>query len=134
MQKPTATFSACFGLPFMPLHPAVYAKLLRERIIKHGVDVWLINTGWTGGIYGTGKRMSIEHTRALLHAALDGSLKDSEYKQHEVFQLAMPTSAPNVPADILDPRNTWSDKAAYDAQAKVRDGKEGEGLAVCLNF
>merc|ERR1719238_1996176 len=102
----------------MPLHPAVYAKLLRERIIKHGVDVWLINTGWTGGIYGTGKRMSIEHTRALLHAALDGSLKTSGYKQHEVFQLSMPTAAPNVPADILDPRNTWADKAAYDAQAK----------------
>jgi phosphoenolpyruvate carboxykinase (ATP) len=115
--EPQATFSACFGAPFMPLNPTVYAKMLGERIEKHGVRVWLLNTGWTGGSYGEGKRMSLPHTRALLHAALDGALDDVEMKTDPFFNLSIPTSCPNVPDDVLDPRKTWKDGAAYDKVA-----------------
>ena len=115
--KPTATFSACFGLPFMPLPPTVYAKLLSQKITKNGTRVWLINTGWTGGPAGVGKRMSIEHTRALLHAALDGKLDSVTYATHPVFNLSVPQSCPNVPPEVLNPENTWADKAAYNKSA-----------------
>tara|TARA_R110001599_G_scaffold46611_2_gene136347 strand:+ start:2936 stop:4543 length:1608 start_codon:yes stop_codon:yes gene_type:complete len=116
--EPQATFSTCFGAPFMPRHPAVYAKLLGEKISKHGVNCWLVNTGWTGGEYGTGHRMPIGHTRALVNAALDGTLANAETEKDPFFGLAMPTSCPGVPPEILNPRNTWADKAAYDAKAK----------------
>src|SRR5690606_37926762 len=111
------TFSTCFGAPFMPRHPAVYAKLLGEKIAKHGVNCWLVNTGWTGGEFGTGQRMPIAHTRALVNAALDGTLAGIETEKDPYFGLAMPTSCPGVPSEILNPRNTWADKAAYDAKA-----------------
>nr|WP_293949374.1 phosphoenolpyruvate carboxykinase [Sneathiella sp.] len=116
--EPQATFSTCFGAPFMPRHPAVYAKLLGEKIAKHGVNCWLVNTGWTGGEYGTGHRMPIAHTRALVNAALDGTLAVVETEKDPFFGLAMPTSCPGVPSDILNPRNTWADKNAYDAKAR----------------
>ena len=116
--EPSATFSTCFGVPFMALPPTVYANLLGEKIAAHGVDVWLVNTGWSGGPYGVGQRLSIGHTRALVHAALDGSLSKIPMATEPFFGLAVPTECPGVPADILTPRNTWSDKAAYDAQAK----------------
>ncbi len=116
--EPVAAFSACFGAPFMIRHPSVYAQLLAEKIEKHGVDCWLVNTGWTGGPYGTGTRMKIGHTRALLNAALNGSLDEVAMKTDPVFGFQVPTEAPNVPSEILDPRNTWSDPQAYEAQAK----------------
>jgi phosphoenolpyruvate carboxykinase (ATP) len=115
--EPTATFSACFGAPFMPLNPTVYAKMLGERIDEHGVRVWLLNTGWTGGPYGDGERMSLPHTRALLHAALDGALDDVTMRTDPHFGLEVPTTCAGVPDDILDPRATWKDKEAYDAKA-----------------
>ena len=122
--EPQAAFSACFGAPFMARKPSVYAELLAEKMQAHNTRCILLNTGWSGGPYGTGKRISIAHTRALLNAALDGELDADkvDYAEHPVFKLKMPTSCPDVPADILDPRNTWDDKAAYDAQAeKLRD-------------
>ena len=118
VKDPSATFSTCFGAPFLPLNPNVYARGLGERIAKHKARVWLVNTGWTGGPFGVGKRMSIAHTRAMIAAALSGALDSVGYQQHPIFNLEMPTSCPGVPADVLDPRSTWSDKAAYDAQAR----------------
>jgi phosphoenolpyruvate carboxykinase (ATP) len=115
--EPQATFSTCFGAPFMPRHPSVYAKLLGEKIAKHGVNCWLVNTGWTGGAYGTGHRMPIGHTRALVSAALDGTLANVEFDKDPFFGLGIPASCENVPTEILNPRNTWEDKAAYDKQA-----------------
>ncbi len=122
--EPVAAFSACFGAPFMAQKPSVYAKLLAEKMAKHKTRCILLNTGWGGGPYGVGKRISIGHTRALLNAALRGDLDPAkvEYELHPVFNLQMPKSCPDVPAEILNPRNTWDDKAAYDAQAdKLRD-------------
>ena len=116
--EPTATFSTCFGAPFMVHHPTVYANLLGERIAKHEVECWLVNTGWTGGAYGVGKRMAIGHTRAMIDAALAGQLRDVEYHREPFFGLMIPASVPGVPAEVLNPRNAWSDGAAYDAQAK----------------
>jgi len=116
--EPTATFSACFGAPFLPMHPTRYAKMLGEKLEKHGARVYLVNTGWSGGPYGVGQRMSIHHTRALVTAALDGSLDRVEYSTEPVFGLAVPKSCPGVPSEVLTPRNTWKDKAAYDAKAK----------------
>ncbi len=116
--EPQATFSTCFGAPFMPLHPTVYAKILGEKIDEHKVNIWLVNTGWTGGPYGIGERMSIKYTRALLDAALNGDLNDVQYDEDPIFGLAIPQSCKNVPAEILNPRNTWDDKEAYDKQAK----------------
>jgi phosphoenolpyruvate carboxykinase (ATP) len=120
--EPTATFSTCFGAPFMVHHPTVYAKLLGDRIAKHEVTCWLVNTGWSGGAYGVGKRMAIAHTRAMVNAALDGSLKNAIFEHEPFFGLALPTAVPGVPTDVLDPRNAWADKAAYDAQAKKLAG------------
>jgi phosphoenolpyruvate carboxykinase (ATP) len=118
VKDPSATFSTCFGAPFLPLNPNVYARALGERIARYNARVWLVNTGWTGGAFGVGKRMSIAHTRAMISAALSGKLDDVEYRRHPVFNLEMPTSCPGVPSEVLDPRSTWGDKAAYDAQAK----------------
>ncbi len=116
--EPTATFSTCFGAPFMPRHPSVYGNLLKERIARGGVTCWLVNTGWTGGSYGTGSRMPIKATRALLNAALDGSLAQAEMRTDPNFGFKVPVSVPGVDAKILDPRSTWADGAAYDATAK----------------
>ncbi len=116
--EPQATFSTCFGAPFMPQHPSVYARLLGEKIEQHGVTCWLVNTGWTGGPYGVGHRISIKHTRALLNAAIDGKLDQVKFIQDPVFGLQIPTSCPDVPAEILNPKNTWQDPAAYDKKAK----------------
>ena len=121
--EPKSTFSACFGAPFLPLHPARYAQMLGERLRKHEVSVWLINTGWTGGAYGTGSRIKLNLTRAMISAALKGELEKVAYKNHEVFGVSIPESCPGVPAEILDPRNTWDDGAAYDKQAKDLAGQ-----------
>lgn len=115
--EPDATFSTCFGAPFMPRHPSVYGNLLKERIARGGVDCWLVNTGWTGGKYGTGSRMPIKATRALLNAALDGSLNDAEFRTDPNFGFKVPVAVPGVDAAILDPRTTWADTAQYDATA-----------------
>jgi phosphoenolpyruvate carboxykinase (ATP) len=116
--EPKATFSTCFGAPFMVWDPNVYAKLLGERIAKHDAKVWLVNTGWTGGPYGVGKRMKIAYTRAMIAAALGGQLDAVGYDVDPVFNLEVPKSCPDVPAEVLKPRNTWKDQAAYDQQAK----------------
>ncbi|MCG3166355.1 MAG: Phosphoenolpyruvate carboxykinase (ATP) [Bacteroidia bacterium] len=115
--EPQLTFSACFGAAFLPLHPTKYAELLGEKLKKNKVNVWLINTGWSGGSYGVGERIKLKFTRAMITAALKGELDKVEYENHAVFGLAMPKSCPNVEAAILNPRNTWKDKAAYDAKA-----------------
>ena len=115
--EPQATFSACFGAPFMPLHPSVYAKILGEKIKKHGVNTWLVNTCWTGGPYGVGERMSIKYTRALLKAALDEKLERVAYKTDPVFGLQVPENCEGVPSEVLTPSNTWKDKAAYNKKA-----------------
>jgi phosphoenolpyruvate carboxykinase (ATP) len=115
--EPQATFSACFGAPFMPLHPSVYAKILGEKIEKYKVKVWLVNTGWTGGPYGVGERMSIKYTRALLHNALENKLEKVTYERDPVFNLALPQTCAGVPSELLNPRNTWQDKKSYDKQA-----------------
>jgi len=114
--EPVATFSACFGEAFLPLHPTVYAKLLGEKIEKHDVNVYLVNTGWTGGPYGVGKRMSLPATRACINAILDGSINKAEFETLPIFNLAIPESVKNVDPAILNPRNTWEDKEAYDKQ------------------
>ncbi len=118
VKDPSATFSTCFGAPFLPLHPNVYARGFGERIARHRARVWLVNTGWTGGAFGKGSRMKIAHTRAMISAALAGTLDTVPYQRHSIFNLDMPTRCPGVPSEVLDPRSTWSDKTAYDAQAK----------------
>ncbi len=115
--EPQATFSTCFGAPFMVLAPIVYAKLLGQKITEHKVNVWLVNTGWSGGPYGVGKRMKIAYTRAMVHAALSGELDNVETVADPFFGIGVPVSVPNVPANALNPRNTWENKDAYDAQA-----------------
>jgi len=115
--EPQLTFSACFGKAFLPLHPAKYAELLGKKMIEGDVKVWLVNTGWTGGAYGTGTRMKLSYTRAMISAALNNDLNGVEYEEHPLFGLAMPLSCPGVPAVILNPRNTWIDKDAYDQKA-----------------
>jgi phosphoenolpyruvate carboxykinase (ATP) len=115
--EPSATFSACFGAPFLPLHPGVYARMLGERIARHGARVWLINTGWTGGPHGVGSRIKLSYTRALVTAALAGKLDSVEYRKDPVFGIEVPRAVPGVPAEILDPKSTWNDQSAYDAQA-----------------
>jgi phosphoenolpyruvate carboxykinase (ATP) len=120
--EPKATFSTCFGAPFLPLNPNVYAKLLGEKIARHGARVWLVNTGWTGGPPGVGSRMKIAYTRAMLTAALTGRLDDVKYQKHDIFNLDIPTTCPGVPDSVLDPRSTWSDQHAYDEQAKKLAG------------
>jgi phosphoenolpyruvate carboxykinase (ATP) len=118
VDKPTATFSACFGEAFLPLHPTVYAKLLGEKIEKHNVNVYLVNTGWTGGAYGTGKRMSIKNTRACINGILDGSIEKSEFDTLPIFNLAIPRTLDGVDTEVLNPRNTWEDKSKYDDTAR----------------
>ncbi|WP_137130652.1 phosphoenolpyruvate carboxykinase [Rhizobium sp. FY34] len=115
--EPEATFSTCFGAPFMPRHPTEYGNLLRDLIARHGVDCWLVNTGWTGGAYGVGRRMPIKATRALLTAALNGELKKAEFRTDSNFGFMVPVAVPEVDSSILDPRSTWADGAAYDTQA-----------------
>ncbi len=115
--EPEATFSTCFGAPFMPRHPSVYADMLGRKIVEHGVTCWLVNTGWSGGPYGVGKRISIRHTRALLDAALRGRFDDAPFTLDPHFGLSVPQACPGVPAAVLSPRETWVDKAAYDATA-----------------
>lgn len=117
--EPSATFSTCFGAPFMALPPRVYAELLQEKIARHNVAVWLINTGWSGGPYGVGKRMEIAYTRAIVNAALAGTLSDSLTISEPFFGLAIPRSCPDVPDEVLNPRTTWSDPQAYDARART---------------
>jgi phosphoenolpyruvate carboxykinase (ATP) len=117
VKAPKATFSACFGAPFMPRHPGEYAAMLVERLERWDVPVWLVNTGWTGGPYGTGERMNIIHTRSMVRAALDGRLDDVETRLDPIFRVQVPVSCPDVPAGFLDPRSTWADPAAYDRQA-----------------
>jgi phosphoenolpyruvate carboxykinase (ATP) len=115
--EPEATFSTCFGAPFMVLPPTTYAKLLGEKIAQHQVQVWLVNTGWSGGPYGVGRRIAIGHTRAMVRAALDGRLADVPTLPDPIFGLQVPTHCPDVPDEVLQPRATWSDPDAYDRQA-----------------
>ena len=117
INEPQATFSTCFGAPFMPRHPGVYADLLSAKIKRHDAKCWLINTGWSGGVYGVGDRISLKYTRAMITSILDGELEGVDYTKHLVFGLQMPTTCPNVPSEILSPRNTWADKDAYDDKA-----------------
>ncbi|MFO0936143.1 MAG: phosphoenolpyruvate carboxykinase (ATP) [Gemmataceae bacterium] len=120
--EPTATFSTCFGSPFFPLPPKTYANMLADRMTKHSCPVWLVNTGWSGGGPGVGSRMKLSITRALLKAALSGELARGKFAADPIFGLDVPQSCPGVPAEVLNPRNTWSDKAAYDAAAKKLQG------------
>ncbi len=115
--EPQATFSACFGGPFLPRHPGVYAKMLGEKLREHGAKVWLVNTGWSGGGYGVGSRMKLAHTRAMVNAAIAGDLEGAEFVTDEVFGLDVPTAVPGVPSEVLSPRSTWADGEAYDASA-----------------
>lgn len=117
VDEPQPNFSACFGAPFMPLHPAKYAEMLSKKMKDANVNVWLVNTGWTGGPYGTGNRMKLKYTRAMIEAALDGKLADVVFTQHPIFGLNMPVECDNVPSDVLNPRQTWANKEAYDAKA-----------------
>ncbi len=116
--EPEATFSACFGSPFMPLAPSVYADMVGERIERHNASVFLINTGWTGGPFGVGERMSLPVTRAIVRAAVTGALRDVETKRHPIFNLQVPLTCPDVPAEVLDPKGTWPEPEAYDKQAR----------------
>jgi phosphoenolpyruvate carboxykinase (ATP) len=120
--EPKPTFSACFGAPFLPLHPGKYAAMLGKKMQEHKVNVWLINTGWTGGPYGVGSRMKLKFTRAMITAALEGHLNNVEFETHPVFGMAIPKSCPDVPAEVLNPRHTWNDKNAYDEKAKYLAG------------
>jgi phosphoenolpyruvate carboxykinase (ATP) len=116
--EPQPSFSACFGAPFLPRPAALYGRMLAEMIAEGGADCWLVNTGWSGGAYGTGSRMSIRHTRALLNAALDGSLAKVSFRTERFFGLSIPEAVPGIPSEVLDPRQAWTDKAAYDTTAK----------------
>ncbi len=117
-REPQATFSTCFGAPFMPRHPVVYGRMLSEKVAANNVSCWLVNTGWTGGAYGTGHRMPIAHTRALVNAAIEGKLGNVPMVEDRNFAFAIPTACPGVPSQLLDPRGTWSDGTAYDAKAR----------------
>lgn len=116
--EPQPTFSTLFGAPFMPMDPSVYAEMLGERIEKYNTKVYLVNTGWSGGPYGVGSRMKLKYTRAMITAALNGTFDNAEYKHDEIFNVDVPQSCPDVPAEIMNPRDTWADKAAYDEAAK----------------
>ncbi len=118
VKDPQPNFSACFGAPFLPLHPKVYAELLGEKIVEHSANVWLVNTGWTGGPYGVGQRMHLPHTRDMVRAALDGSLDSTPTRSEPFFGLSIPEHCPDVPEKVLDPRGTWADPSAYDEQAR----------------
>ncbi len=125
---PVATFSACFGAAFLPLHPAKYAEMLGDKMRASNVNVWLVNTGWSGGPFGIGSRMSLKNTRAMITAALNGELDNVEYTTHPVFGLEMPVTCPNVPDEVLNPRNTWSDVNAYDEKANHLAGLFNENF------
>ena len=116
--EPQATFSTCFGAPFMPRHPTVYARLLGDRISRHGAKCWLVNTGWSGGRYGVGQRMRIAHTRAMVRAALDGRLAEVATAPDPNFGLSVPEACPDVPTEVLNPKTTWADQQAYDDTAR----------------
>ncbi|HEX5155476.1 MAG TPA: phosphoenolpyruvate carboxykinase (ATP) [Parafilimonas sp.] len=120
--EPKVTFSTCFGAPFMPLHPSVYAEMLGKKMKEHDVHVWMVNTGWVGGAYGTGSRIKLKYTRAMIHAALSGDLKKVKFEKHPVFGVLMPRSCPGVPGEFLNPRNTWQNKSEYDQQANTLAG------------
>ena len=122
VKEPQPTFSTLFGEPFMPMDPQVYAQMLGEKLDKYGTKVYLVNTGWSGGPYGVGSRMKLSYTRAMVTAALNGELEKAEYKHHKVFNLEVPQSCPGVPKNIMNPRDTWTDKKAYDAAAKKLAG------------
>ncbi len=132
--EPTPTFSTCFGAPFMPRRPEVYGKLLQEKIAEQGATCWLVNTGWTGGAFGTGKRMPIKATRALLTAALDGSLAKARFRRDPNFGFEVPEALAGVDSTLLDPRATWDDKAAYDAQAQKLVGMFAENFGQYVPF
>ncbi len=127
--EPVPDFSACFGSPFLPLAPRVYAQMLGERLREHKAQCWLVNTGWTGGAFGAGKRMSLKYTRAMVHAALDGTLAGAEFVVENAFNLNIPTVCPGVPAELLHPRNAWADKQAYDRQAEMLAARFEENFA-----
>ena len=129
IKEPKATFSACFGAPFMPRHPGEYAAMLVDRLARWDVPVWLVNTGWTGGPYGTGERMNINHTRAMVRAALDGRLDGVPMVDDPIFRIAVPTSCPDVPAEFLQPRSTWQDTDAYDKAARRLAGMFADNFA-----
>lgn len=118
IKEPQPSFSACFGAPFMPLHPTVYAEMLSRKMKEANVNVWLVNTGWTGGSYGVGQRMKLKYTRAMINAALAGAFNNVEFETHEIFGLKMPKECPDVPNEILNPRNTWENKESYDEKAE----------------
>ena len=120
--EPKPTFSACFGAPFLPLHPGRYAEMLGKKMQQHNVNVWLVNTGWTGGPYGVGQRMKLSYTRSMITAALEGRLDDVETETDPIFGVAIPKQVPGVPAEVLTPRNTWADKNAYDEKARFLAG------------
>jgi phosphoenolpyruvate carboxykinase (ATP) len=126
--EPKATFSTCFGAPFMALPATVYSRLLRKKIERHHVNCWLINTGWTGGSFGEGERMSLPYTRAMVNAALAGKLDNVPYEADPVFGLHVPEACPDVPPEVLNPRNTWKDKNAYDEKAKELAGRFHENF------
>lgn len=134
IKEPVPNFSACFGAAFMTLHPTRYADLLAQKIEKHGSHAYLVNSGWTGGPYGVGERMSIQATRACIDAILDGSIKDAEFKKDKVFGFDVPVSLHGVDSKLLDPRSTWADPAAYDEAEKklagmyVENFKKYEGV------
>jgi phosphoenolpyruvate carboxykinase (ATP) len=130
VKDPEATFSAGFGAPFLPLHPSVYAKLLGEKIEKHNTKVWLVNTGWTGGPYGVGSRIRLPYTRAMVHAALSGELDDAPKRTDPFFGVQVPVSVPNVPSEVLNPRQTWDDPEAYDRQVRILIGQFQENFAM----
>ncbi len=127
--EPVPDFSTCFGGPFMPLPPKVYAAMLGERLRQHGAQCWLVNTGWTGGAFGVGKRMGLPHTRAMVHAVLDGRLAKVKFVTEPSFGFHIPTACPDVPQEVLNPRNVWKDAAAYDQQAAMLAGKFQENFA-----
>ena len=119
IKEPQATFSACFGSPFMPLHPTKYAHMLGEKMKNENVNVWLINTGWSGGEYGKGERIKLQYTRAMIQAAMNNQFKQNTYIKHDIFGLHTPTNCPNVPSEILNPINTWKNKELYKQKAKI---------------
>lgn len=119
VDEPVPSFSACFGAPFMPLHPTRYAEMLSAKMKENNVNVWLVNTGWTGGPFGVGSRMKLRYTREMISSALEGKLENVEYLEHPIFGLKMPVECENVPSEVLNPRNTWKDKDAYDKKAKT---------------
>jgi phosphoenolpyruvate carboxykinase (ATP) len=116
--EPKATFSACFGAPFIPLHPGFYAQMLGKKMKEYNVNVWMVNTGWIGGGYGVGTRIKLRYTRAMISAALNGNLNNVEFEPHKVFGMLMPQTCPGIPGSLLNPRSTWTNKEAYDRQAK----------------